>query len=280
MPIGKALATLLIWGMNISLFAQPNLLPSSSLRVHVFDVGQGDSILLTSPSGKHVLVDGGPGLSIAPQLAKALPFFDRTIALLIITHPNIDHLTAIPDILQHYDVRAALLPRTNSYLPLYQEILGILIQRGIPILYPHPDTDINLGDGVTIDILWPPESPKNEWSNNLNNTSVVVRAIFGDQSILLTGDIEEKAEMAILASGADIHTTILKVAHHGSKTSTSTGFLLAGSPQAAVISVGRNNMYKHPHPSIISRLLHFGITVTTTAENGTIVEEFYGFTRP
>ncbi|MBI2524114.1 MBL fold metallo-hydrolase [Candidatus Peregrinibacteria bacterium] len=260
--------------MNVSLFSQLSLLPSSALRVHVFDVGQGDSILLTSPSGKHILVDGGPDLSLVSHLAKVLPFFDRTIDLLIITHPNTDHLTALPNILQHYDVRAALLSRAPSSLPLYQEILGILVQKGIPILPPRPGIDIHLGDGVTLDTLWPPESPKNGGSNDLNNASVVVRAISGGRSILLAGDIEEKAEMAILASGADLHTTILKVAHHGSKTSTSTGFLLASAPQAAIISVGRNNMYKHPHPSIIARLLHFGITITTTAENGTIVEEF------
>ena len=103
---------------------------------------------------------------------------------------------------------------------------------------------------------------------------MVIRAISGDQSILLTGDIEEKAEMAILASGADLQTTILKVAHHGSKTSTSTGFLLASTPQRALISAGKNNRYRHPYPSTIARLLHFGITIATTAENGTIMEEF------
>jgi len=260
--------------MNASLFSQLGLFPSSALRVHVFDVGQGDGILLTSPSGKHILVDGGPDLSLTSHLAKVLPFFDRTIDLLIITHPNADHLAALPNILQHYDVRAALLSPVLSSLPLYQEIIGILIRKGIPILPPRPGRDIHLGDGVTLDTLWPPESPKNGGSNGLNNISVVVRAISGDRSILLTGDIEEKAEMAILASGADLRATVLKVAHHGSKTSTSTGFLLASAPRAAIVSVGRNNIYKHPHLSTIARLLHFGVTVTTTAEKGTIIWEF------
>lgn len=274
MSTGKVLTALLIWGINASLFSQLPLLPSSTLRVHVFDVGQGDSILLTTPSGKHILVDGGPDLSLIEHLGKALPFFDRTIDLLVITHPNTDHLFALPFLLQHYPVRAALLPPTPSPLPLYQEILGILMYRGVPILSPHPDTDIHLHDGIVMDTLWPPPSLQNEWLHDPNNISVVLRVMHRGQSVLLTGDIEERAEMAILASGADLGTTILKVAHHGSKTSTSTGFLLASSPQAAVISVGRNNIYKHPHSSIVSRLRHFGIPVTTTAENGTFVEEF------
>lgn len=274
MPTGRAIVILLIWGINISLFFQLSLLPSSALRVHVFDVGQGDSILLTSPSGKHILVDGGPNLSLLQHLAKSLPFFDRTIDLLIITHPNTDHLTALPTLLQHYHVRSALLPRTSSSLPLYQKILDIFLQKNISVLFARPDRDIHLGDGVIIDTLWPPESLTNEWSDNLNNIAVVTRAISRDQSILLTGDIEEKAEMAILASGADLRTTILKVAHHGSKTSTSTGFLLASTPRKAIISVGKNNRYQHPHPSTVARLRHFGITVITTAENGTVMEEF------
>lgn len=240
----------------------------------MFDVGQGDAILLTSPSGKHILVDGGPDLSLIEHLGKTLPFFDRTIDLLVITHPNTDHFFAIPLLLQHYHVRAALLSPIPSSLPIYHTILQALLQKKIPILTPSPDIDIRFADGVILDTLWPPRAMHEKWQKDANNAAVVLRAIYGDKSILLTGDIEKKAEMAILASGTDIHTTILKVAHHGSKTSTSTGFLLASSPQAAVISVGRNNMYKHPHPSVVTRLLHFSINVTTTAENGTIVEEF------
>lgn len=265
--------------MNASLVSQIHLLPPSTLRVHVFDVGQGDSILLTSPSGKRVLVDGGADLSLIQHLTKVLPFFDRTIDLLILTHPNTDHLVAIPAVLQHYHVRAALLPHTSSPLPLYQKITDTLIRRGIPTLSPHPDIDIHLDDDVILDTLWPPESPE-EWTNDPNNASIVLRAVFGNRSVLLAGDIEEKAETAILASGADMRSTILKIAHHGSKTSTSTGFLLASSPQKAIISVGKNNGYHHPSPSVVARLLRHHITVASTAENGTIVEEFYGFPKP
>lgn len=274
MPTGKALATLIIWGINASLFSQLSLLPSGTLRIHVFDVGQGDAILLTSPSGKHILVDGGPDLSLIEHLGKTLPFFDRTIDLLVITHPNTDHFSAIPLLLQHYHVRAALLSPIPSSLPIYNNILQILLQKKIPILAPSPDTDIRFSDGVLLDTLWPPKTTHKKWQKNANNSSVVLQAIYGNQSILLTGDIEEKAEMAIIASGTDLRTTLLKVAHHGSKTSTSTGFLLASTPQGALVSVGKNNRYQHPHPSIIARLLHFDIAVTTTAENGTIVEEF------
>lgn len=260
--------------MNISLLLQLLLLAPSSFRVHVFDVGQGDSILLTSPSGKHVLVDGGPDLSLARHLAQVLPFFSRTIDLLILTHPNTDHLAALPHVIEHYNVRAILLPPIPSTLPIYGEILAMIARKNSRILSPNPDIDINLGDGVVLDILWPPSSIHGEWLRNVNNASVVVHAIYKDASVLLTGDIEEEAETAILASGADIHATTLKVAHHGSATSTSTGFLLASAPRTAIISAGKNNRYKHPHPSVVDRLLRYGVAIATTAEMGTIVKEF------
>lgn len=276
----KTFTVVLVWGINASLFFQIVSFPSSSLRVHVFDVGQGDSILLTTPSGKHILVDGGPNLSLVEHLGKTLPFFDRTIDLLVITHPNTDHFFALPFLLQHYHVRAALLSPIPSPLPAYHTILHALLQKKIPILTPSPDTDIRFHDGVLLDIIWPPKTVQKQQEKDANNAAVVVRALYGHQGVLLTGDIEEKAEMAILASGADLRTTLLKVAHHGSKSSTSTGFLLASTPRAAVISVGKHNTYKHPHLSIIARLLHQNIPVTTTAENGTIVEEFLGFPGP
>lgn len=260
--------------MNIALLFQFHHLPSSSFRVHVFDVGQGDGLLLTSPSGKHILVDGGPDLSLVRHLSRALPFFDRTIDLLIITHPNTDHLATLPHIIEHYNVRAILLHPVSSDLPIYREIIAAITKSNSRILRPSPENDINLGDGVVLDVLWPPEQPQGKWLRNANNISIVIRAIHGGKSILLTGDIEKEAETEILASGADLHTTILKVAHHGSATSTSTGFLLASSPKMAIISAGRNNRYKHPHPSVVNRLLRSGAAIATTAEMGTIVKEF------
>ena len=280
MQKGKAFVWLMIWATNIVLLAQVHHLPSSRLHMYVFDVGQGDAILLTTPSGKHILIDGGPDLSLLEHLGRTMPFFNRTIDLLIITHPNTDHLFAIPFLLQHYHVRAALLSPAPSSLPTYGSILQALLQKKIPILSPSPGTDIRFRDGVLLDILWPPRTTHKNWEEDANNSSIVLRAIYGNQRILLTGDIEEKAEMAILASGTNIQSTILKVAHHGSQTSTSTGFLLASSPQSAIISVGRNNRYKHPHPNVLSRLLHFGIRTTTTAENGTVLGGFYGFLWP
>lgn len=267
-------AAVIVWGMNISLLLQLLLLAPSSFRVHVFDVRQGDSILLTSPSGKRILVDGGPDLSLTRHLAHALPFFDRTIDLLIITHPNADHLAALPHIIEHYNVRAILLPPIPSTLPIYREILAMIARKNSRTLSPNPDIDINLGDGVVLDVLWPTPSLRGEQLRNTNNASIVLRAVYGNNSVLLTGDIEEEAETAILASGADLHATMLKVAHHGSATSTSTGFLLASAPRTAIISAGKNNRYKHPRPSVVDRLLRYGITIATTAEMGTIIKEF------
>jgi competence protein ComEC len=238
--------------------------------VHILDVGQGDSILLVSPSGKQVLVDGGPDLSALSLIAQHMPFFDRSIDLLVLTHPNLDHLASLPQLLSRYRVARVLLTGVDFESDIYDEFLALLDEMDIALLTPDPMIDIDFGDGLTFDVVWPRDTLWGKPTKDENNTSIVLRAITGSRSILLTGDMEEKEEREILASGADIRSTYLKVAHHGSKTSTSTGFLLAVDPELAVISVGAKNSYGHPHSVILERFRHFGIPVRTTAQEGTV----------
>lgn len=269
----------LLWGINLFLLQHILLLPDGKVHAYILDVGQGDASIIVSPSGKQIIVDGGPDLTLLSHLGQRLPFFDRTIELLILTHPNQDHITAIPQLLQTYTIRSVLLSHTQSSLPTYQQILGNISTKGMRVLTPDPTVDIDMGDGLILDIIWPIENVwKGMWENitndDVNNRSVVFRAMKGKKNILFTGDVGKDGERELLKSGVKINTAVLKVAHHGSHTSTSTGFLLASSPQRAIISVGKNNRYGHPHPHIISRLLHFGTTITTTAGGGTIIEEF------
>lgn len=253
-------------------FRELQRMPDGHLHLYVFDVGQGDSIFLVTPSGKQILVDAGPDLIALTRLAEVMPALDHSIDLLILSHPHLDHLAAFPQIIDRYDIGAVMLSGLRYNGSAYESMLAKMRQKSIRIFLPDPKQDLDLGDGVVLDIL----GPGTQWfgksgsDDDVNNTSVVLRVLYKEQSILLTGDMEEKQENAVLASGQDINSTVLKVAHHGSKTSTSTGFLLAASPDLALISAGRGNKFKHPNLSTLIRLKHFGIPYRVTAEEGTI----------
>ncbi|OGJ64460.1 hypothetical protein A3C37_05265 [Candidatus Peribacteria bacterium RIFCSPHIGHO2_02_FULL_53_20] len=254
-----------------SLFAQEiHTLPDGHLHTYILDVGQGDSILLVSPSGKQILVDGGPDLSALQGIGNHMSFFDRTIELLILTHPDLDHIAALPEIVERYKVGAILLSGIDTPQPQYQRLLARIAKQKIPVIIADPGKDIVFEDGLILDVVWPPRNTFGIQPKKVNDTSVVLRAIYGSSSILLTGDIEEPAERAILKTGADLQSTILKIAHHGSRTSTSTGFLLAVHPEAAVISVGKDNMFGHPHWAVMERLKRQRMRIQRTDQEGEI----------
>lgn len=267
---GKAwLGPLALGCLLALLLREAAVAPDGRTHVHVLDVGQGDSILLVSPTGKQVLIDGGPDRGTLRAISARLSLFDRTIDMVVLTHPHLDHLAALPELLRRYDVGAILLSGMRADLGRYQEFLSLAEAEGATILLPDATKDIALGDGLTLDIIWPDSSLfGQETEHDPNDLSVVIRAMYGEDSVLLTGDIEAYAEAAILASGRDIDSDILKVAHHGSITSSATGFLLAASPERAVISAGRDNSFGHPNPEILDRFTHFGIPVHVTARDG------------
>lgn len=240
------------------------------LVVKFFDVGQGDSALLVTPTGKQILIDGGPDTSALRGLGKSMPFFDRSIDLLVLSHPDLDHIGAFPEVLRRYRVGGVLMTGIDEDKPRYREFLTLMQELDIPLLVADPGRDIDLGDGVVLDVLWPRETLFNTQVEDANEASVVLKVQYGSSSILFTGDMGEQEEAEVLASGADLSADILKIGHHGSRYSTSTGFLLAVDPKEAVISAGKDNTYGHPHPVILERLRHFGVPVRTTAEEGLI----------
>jgi len=248
------------------------LLPNGKLGVHFLDVGQGDSTLLITPSGKQVLVDGGPDMSTLEHLGKHMPFFDRTLDLVILTHPHDDHLASFPEVFKRYKVKRVLLAGTELGPSRYHALLNEITGQQIPVIITNPLKDIDLGDGVVLDVIWPNANGRNE--KNPNNSSVVIRALYKEESILLTGDIEIEAEEEILVTGADLSSTILKVAHHGSKTSSLTSFLLMVKPEQAIISVGEENAFGHPHEATLSRFKTLEVPVALTASNSPISFEF------
>jgi len=246
------------------------LLPDGRMHAHVLDVGQGDAILLVSPSGKHILIDGGPDTTVLRRLGKHMSFFDRTIELLVLTHPDADHVVGLPEILRRYRVEQVLLTGVRHDTAKYAWFIDELMRRRIPVLTPDPATDLDLGDGMVLDVIWPDPTIFGTVPDDANDTSIVLRAMTNDTRILLTGDIEEKAEHAILRSGADLTADILKVPHHGSRTSSSTGFLLATGPTLALVSAAKNSQFGHPHEDVLDRYAHFGIPVRNTGWEGVL----------
>jgi competence protein ComEC len=249
------------------------LLPDGKLHVHMLDVDQGDSYLVVTPSGKQIVLDGGPNLRTLEHLGNYMPFFDRNIEMIIMTHPDADHITALPHILRRYTVDTIVLSGALHNSGRYREVLHAIPDTVRRVILADPSKDI-LFDGITLDTVWPRKDVLGTTPRSQNNQSVVVRMLYGEHSILFTGDIERAAEDAILASGADMQSDVMTVPHHGSRTSSSTGFLLAVSPHTALLSAGKDNTYGHPHEEVVKRYDFFGIPIKTTQEFGTISMEF------
>ena len=251
--------------------------PDGRAHAYFFYVDQGDGILLVSPKGKQIVIDGGPDTSLLEHLGKTMPFFDRRIDLLVLSHPHLDHLFSFPQILEQYEVGGILMAGADYDSARYEELLTLIKEKKIPILIPDPTKTIDLGDGLILDVTWPPPVYFGQkLDDDVHDSNVVLRASFGADSILFTGDLEEEGEAHMLATGEDIQADILKIGHHGSRTSTSTGLLLAVRPTLAVISSGRDSKFGHPHQVTLDRLEHFGIPYRATAREGSIHIEMDG----
>ena len=222
--------------------------PDGYLRVHFLDIGQGDSILVVTPSGRQALIDGGPDGDIVSQaLADTLPGGDRSLDLVVMTHLDSDHSNGLLDVLDRYTVGAVLSgpqPPGNEMRAQWEDRLE---QHGIAPVEVRAGYVIELDDGVELQALNP---PREGLSGDSNNDSIVLRLTYGEVSFLLAADIESGAEERLVDSGVELQSTVLKVAHHGSKTSTTQRFLDAVSPAIAVVSAGLDNSYGHPAPVV------------------------------
>lgn len=259
--------------INLLAWRELSLMADGRLHVHFLDVGQGDAVLVVTPSGKQVLIDGGPDLKVLEHLGKYMPFFDRRIELMVLTHPDADHLTALPNVLRRYEVETVLLAGTDKNTARYRWLLHELEERGTTVLLSRPDRRIEVSDGVTLEMLWP-DLASGITIKDANDASVTLRLHYNGTRILLPGDIETWAEQQILAAGTDVSADVMKVPHHGSRTSSSTGWLLAVKPKLAVLSAGRDNRFGHPHAEVTARYESLAIPMRSTALEGTISLKF------
>jgi len=242
------------------------------LRVDFLDVGQGDSALITMPDGTTLLVDGGGnttdnarriGETVVSEYLwwRGLSHIDYVLA----THADADHIDGLNDVLKNFSVRGALIARRPGDDPEFRKFSQTLTETGTYSETIQAGDVIRFGE-VEMNVLWPPANG----DSSTNNDSIVIRLQLSERSILLTGDIEQAAERSLLASQQQLHADVVKVPHHGSKTSSTEGFVLATKPNFAIISVGRNSRFGHPHKDVVERWRSNGATVLTTGECGTI----------
>ncbi len=242
-------------------------LPDGRLHAFFLDVGQGDAILLRSPGGRTILVDGGEDpLVLASRLGRMLPPWNRHIDLVVLTHSDRDHLGGLVPLLARYSIGCILQPEVLGKGDLVTRWNENLAAAGIAPLETHRGDRLILGENLRIDVLHPPAG----YDGDINQSSVVLRVAMGDFDMLLTGDIDANAELDIVTSEQLLSAEVLKVAHHGSKSSTSESFLSRVVPQIAVISVGRENRLGHPAEIVLQRLEAYSCCILRTDTHGTV----------
>ena len=246
------------------------------LEVNFFDVGQGEAIFIETPSRHQILIDGGSSSVILEKLAKSLPFWDRTVDLIILTHPEHDHLAGLIEVLKRYKVENILwtgvVRDTAEYKEWQRLIRDEREKEGAQIKIAQSGQLINFGNQSNryIEVLYPFENLEGQEFKNSNNTSIVAKLIFGENSFLFTGDAYKSVEKKLVDKKTDLASDVLKVGHHGSKTSSLEEFIKQVSPEIAVISAGKDNPYHHPHQETLDTLEKYGIKILRTDKNGDI----------
>ena len=246
--------------------------PDGRLHVIFLDVDQGDAILIVTPSGQRVLIDGGPDpVNAVRALNNHLPFWDRRLDLVVSTHTDEDHLAGLVGIVQRHPVGAVVegIPGASSLYLRWQQALD---EKSINPIAVHRGASINLGVGLNLNVLNPSLESDPPTDRDSNNSSVVLRLEYGVVSFLLTGDIEEEVELELIREQLPINSSVLKVSHHGSRNSSNPFFLRAVGPALAVVQSGEDNSYGHPHDEVVDRLQKIvgkdGLYVTSL--NGTV----------
>lgn len=245
-----------------------------NLKIAFLDIGQGDAIFIQSPDGNQIIFDGGPGDALMRELPKHMGFFDRSIDMMVVTNPDKDHFEGFIPLLDKYEVEAFVSPGVNaSENPLYQELLKNVTKEKSANIVARHGQKIDLGGGVYIEIFFPDRDVPNI---SHNDGSIIARLVYGKTKIMLTGDTTINIEKYLVNKGLDLDSDILKIAHHGSKTSTSPEFVKAVSPEVAIISASKDNLYGHPHKETLDTLTKEKVPVLGTYNEGTIVFESDG----
>ncbi|MEI6627325.1 MAG: MBL fold metallo-hydrolase [bacterium] len=236
-------------------------------RVVFLDVGQGDAVYMRTPDNLDVLVDGGPDDMISKKISQYLPFGDQKIDLLILTHPHADHVTGLVELINKYQIERIMMTGVLHMAPDYLAFLAAVNKQKIPVTIINGTSSNMFGKYLQLDILWPKASFAGERLDNLNNSSIVTKWTYVSSTLLMTGDFEQEEKLI----NDNVMAQVYKVGHHGSSNANSKDFLNLVKPQIAVILVGKNNTYGHPHYRTLYYLQQLGTKIYRTDELGDVV---------
>lgn len=248
---------LFIWGAYLRQ-------PEKNLSIKFFDVGQGDSIFIRTPENYKILIDGGPNNEVTKYLEKELGF-DRKIDLVVLTHPQSDHLYGLVEVLRRYKVARVLTSNVTHTTAIAKLFTDTLNSRKIDLAYTSAGESVTLTDQVRLEVLWP--LSKDLTVTDLNEASIVIKLSYGEFDLLLTGDADAKNQPY---SGEALEIEVLKVPHHGSSTGLKEDYLNQLSPEVSVISAGDNNRYGHPRAELLKMLHDSGSKIFRTDQQGTV----------
>lgn len=266
----KRVAIVIIFFAYVCLYVLFIQIPDDKFHIYFLDVGQGDGVFIKTPENHQILVDGGAYNKVVEELGEVMPYFDRSIDLVVLTHPDNDHLGGLVEVLSRYKVDSILLTGVQETSSTYIEFLKIIDEKEINVFFAVDDMDFYFGD-VFFDVIYPFENLVGQRFEAMNNSSIVTKVVYGDDSILLTGDLESIMEQRLVDIGIDLSADILKAGHHGSKTSSSMEFLHAVSPKIVAVQVGKNNSYGHPAPTILRNFYRSNVEkIYRTDEDGRI----------
>lgn len=241
------------------------------LKVIFLDVGQGDAVYIEAPNKKQILVDGGPDNSVLPLLVRFMPFGDRSIDMIIATHPDADHITGLVDVLDNYKVETFIDNGIVNDSTIYNNLENEIQKNNVAKIIGKAGQKIILDESrnIYLEILSPfADTPKEDTNDN----SIVAKLVYGDKSFILTGDATIYSEVLMHQREKNIlNADILKLGHHGSKGSSSLLFLEDVSPEIGLISAGKNNRYGHPDEETLLRLSELKIPYKSTIDEGNII---------
>ncbi len=254
--------------MSAAVFSYTNEVESKDvngdLLVYFIDVGQADSVLVQT-GGHNMLIDAGNNEDGNLLVSYLKDLKVENIDYLVGTHPHEDHIGGMDDVINNFKIGKYFMPEEITTTKTFLDVLDALENNNLTYIVPKNEEEYNLGDSV-ISVIHVGND-----KDDLNDSSIVLRLTYGNNSFLFTGDISSKVESEILSSKINVKSDVLKVAHHGSNYSSTTEFLKAVSPKYAVISVGKNNIYNHPSFSTLNKLDNLNVKVFRTDEDGTIL---------
>lgn len=253
----------------ISIWAAIVRAPDRNLHLTALDVGQGDAMLIQTPNRQNVLIDGGPDNTVVEKISNQLPFYDRKLSAVILSHPHADHLFGLIEVLKRYQVEKVYLTGVVHTSNEYLTFLNIIKEKNIPSQNLKLGDQLDFGE-VELKTLWPVNDLSGQSSDNLNNSSLVLELTYRKFNALLLGDLEQDDQEAMIKEVGIGNVDVIKISHHGSSNGLNMSLLNRTQPKLTIISVGADNKYGHPAFSTVTELTSRDITVKRTDRDGDV----------